>query len=362
MKQLASLFLLNISITIYSFATIRTVSNDPQNPAQFTKIQDAVNAALAGDTIYVNASVTIYSENVSITKRLVLIGGGYKSSNQLNYKTIVNRLALPYFGGGNDPSGSVICGFDVPGGISSFSAGSSPINNVRVFRNQTAGVQPYGSNWEVYNNIITGTCDLSYSVANIFIRNNIFSGTFITGTSFSPPSILIDHNVFLRTGSQALNNVQFATITNNIFAFSSPSGSVIDIGTKNNNFNNNLCTNTTVSAVAPFNSFASNTNTEAGNFVGINPLFVNVTDFGLYDGNSNYRLQSTSPVKGAGTDNTDLGIYGGIYPFPSGGTPSSGFDTSALPPIPQVIGVNIQNGTLAPGTQLKVTIQATVNN
>jgi hypothetical protein len=362
MKQFVTLLSLIFLVTFYSHATILTVSNNVQIPAQFATIQAAVNAAVAGDTIYVNASVTIYSENVQITKRLVLIGGGYKSSNQLNYKTSVNRLALPYFGGADNPSGSVICGFDVQNGISSFSAGSSPINNIRIFRNRTAGVQPYGSNWEIYNNIIIGTCDFFYSVANIFIRNNIFSGTFITGQSFNPPSILIDHNVFLRTGSQTLNNVQFATITNNIFAFSSTSGFVIDAGTKNNNFNNNLCTNTTVSAVAPFNSFASNTNTEAGNFVGVDPQFVNVTNLGNYDENANYRLQSTSPARNAGTDGTDLGIYGGSYPFPSGGTPGGGFDTSALPPIPQVTSVNIQNGTLAPGAQLKVTIQATVNN
>jgi hypothetical protein len=38
------------------FATIRTVSNDPQNPAQFTTIQAAVNAAAAGDPVYVNSS------------------------------------------------------------------------------------------------------------------------------------------------------------------------------------------------------------------------------------------------------------------------------------------------------------------
>jgi pectin methylesterase-like acyl-CoA thioesterase len=87
MKTFTTLLILFCIVSLSAFATIRTVSNDPQNPAQFNTIQAAVNAAVVGDTIYVNASSTTYSENVSVTKRLVLIGGGYKSPLQLNYKT-----------------------------------------------------------------------------------------------------------------------------------------------------------------------------------------------------------------------------------------------------------------------------------
>jgi hypothetical protein len=57
-----------------------------------------------------------------------------------------------------------------------------------------------------------------------------------------------------------------------------------------------------------------------------------------------------------------LGVYGGSFPFPSGGTPGGGFDTSALPPIPQVTEVNIQNATLQPGTPLNVNVKAKINN
>jgi hypothetical protein len=358
MKQLASLFLLTSFVTISSYATIRTVSNDPQNPAQFTTIQAAVDAAVAGDTIYVNVSPTDYSENVSLTKRVILIGGGYKSSSQLNYKTYLSGGIYMSVSGANDPSGTVICGFEV-----SQIAGVLPINNIRIFRNLIrGGVSVYGNNWNIYNNLIPSAISMSSGTGttNLFIQNNLFGiGGFIS-SSITVSSIIIDHNVF-QSSFVKLNNVKFATITNNIFA-SGSSDFVFDNGCTSNNFNNNLSTTTNVSVTAPTNSFASGPNTEAGNFVGVNPLFVNVTDLTLYAAINNYRLQSTSPVKNAGTDGTDLGIYGGSYPFPSGGAPGSGFDTSALPPIPQVTGVNIQNGTLAPGAQLKVTIQATTNN
>ena len=359
MKSFTTLLLIT-GAAFSTHATIRTVSNDPQNPAQFTTVQAAVNAAVAGDTIYVNASNTIYSENVSVTKRLVLIGGGYKSSSQLNFRTFVNRIDMPFLGS-NNPSGTVITGFEI-GNIASATTGSLPISNIRIFRNLIGSLSTYGSNWEIYNNILTGTLNLTQSTANIFVRNNIFASTFISGSSTGPASTLIDHNIFLESFGQALNNLQNATLTNNIFAFSSTSAFVIDGGTRLNTFNNNLCSTVSISNVPPTNSFSSNANLESGNLVGVNPQFINVPNFANYDANANYRLQTGSPARNAGTDGTDLGIYGGLYPFPSGGAPGSGFDTSAFPPIPQVTSLNIQNSNITPGTQLRVQIQATTNN
>jgi hypothetical protein len=354
MKQLISLFLLTNLITICSYATIRTVSNDAQNPAQFTTIQAAVNAAVAGDTIYVNVSPNYYGENITLTKRVILIGGGYKSSSQLNYKTFLNGTITFSIVGSNDPSGTVICGFEV-----SQIVGSSMVNNIRIFRNLVTTITLNGNNWIVFNNLISSGMGILSGTTNLFIQNNLF-GRGAIFSQITASSVIIDHNVF-QSSFWKLSNVKFATITNNIFA-SGTSDFVFDNGCTSNNFNNNLSTTTNVSLTPPSNSFAGGPNTEAGNFVGVDPQFVNVTDLTTYAATNNYRLQSTSPVKNAGTDGTDLGIYGGSYPFPSGGAPGGGFDTSALPPIPQVTGVNIQNGTLAPGAQLKVTIQATTNN
>lgn len=334
-------------------ATIRTVSNDIQNPAQFNTIQAAVNAAVAGDTIYVNATSLRYAETVNINKRLVLIGGGYRSSNQLGFTTQVDQLR--FVTGGTDPSGSVICGFRTDN-ISALGV----FSNIQIFRNWIPGgfLSISGNNWLVFNNIINGISIASTST-NIFIQNNILVGAI--GGSTVNANLLIDHNLFLY-GFGTFGSLQFATITNNIFAFGSGGGPIIQSSTVNNNFNNNLTNTTNVSVNAPTNSFAGGPNTASGNFVNTNPLFVNVPSLPTYDPTFNYRLQSSSPGSNAGTDGTDLGIYGGSYPFPSGGAPGSGFDTSPLPPIPQVNSVNIQNGTLASGTQLKVTIQATVNN
>jgi hypothetical protein len=359
MKTCTTLFILISLASLSASATIRTVSNDPNNPAQFTKIQDAVNAAVAGDTIYVNPSPTIYNESVTIIKKLVMIGGGYNSPNQLGYTTTVTQFFFNR--GGVDPSGSVICGFT----INSLSVGGGlpTVSNITVFRNRINSFFLVGNNWLIYNNILSGGVGLGNNPVpnNIIIQNNIVVNSTVNGNTGNS-NFIIDHNLFIGSSNPFLSSVQFATITNNVFAAVTGSSPIFSNTTANNNFNNNIANISNISSVSPTNSFSGGPNLAAGNSVGTDPLFVNVPNLNSYDATFNYRLQPTSLAKNAGTDGTDLGIYGGSYPFPIGGTPGSGFDTSALPPIPQVTGVNIQNGTLAPGAQLKVTIQATVNN
>lgn len=358
MKKFVTLILLASVLTFNCHATIRTVSNDPNNPAQFSTIGGAVNVAVTGDTIYVHASPTTYNENVTMNKRLVMIGGGYVSSNQLGYTTMVNSFFFTRTGG--DPSGSIISGFNI--NSISVSGGLPTFSDITLFRNRISSFFLVGNNWLIYNNILGGVSFGNNPIPNnIIIQNNIFTSSSISGNTGNS-NFVIDHNLFLGSSNNFLNNVQFATITNNVFASVSSSSPILGTATINNNFNNNLANTFNISPTSPTNSFAGGPNTASGNFVGVNPLFVNVPDFATYNATSNYRLQSSSPGKNAATDGTDIGIYGGAFPFPSGGAPGSGFDTSAFPPIPQVTSVNIQNGTLAPGSQLNVTIQATVNN
>ena len=353
MKQLTLLLLISL-VTVSSYATIRTVSNDPQNPAQFTTIQAAVDAAVAGDTIYVNGSSIGYN-GASFNKRLVLIGAGYNPAGPQNIATSIPSSNLSMNAGA---SGSVITGFRLCGI-------SGSVDNIQIFRNFLGFgcgglvLNLFGNNWAISNNIFNnGSIQINNSSA-VVIQNNIFSGNGISGSN--QPSILIDHNLFFGTTTNpSLSSVQNALISNNIFVRTV--GPTIDAGTQSNSFINNLNLLTNVAATAPTNSFAGGSNAESGNFYGVNPQFENTPDFIGYNALYNYRLQNTSPYKNAGNDGTDLGIYGGGFPFPSSGAPGSGFDTSAQPPIPQVTNVNIQNTTLAPGAQLKVTIQATVKN
>jgi hypothetical protein len=350
-------FFFSAFCALTAHATIHTVSNDPTNAAQFTTVQAAISASSAGDTIYVNPSQYVYPD-FTINKRLVIIGGGYNSNNQFNLITVVGSVYFYRDAGIFDASGSVICGFRISNSISG-AGGTLSVNSLKIFRNSISTIDSYPtsvSGWTIYNNFI-GAINGRSSCTNFLIQNNIFVGGGIG--SFNQSSVVIDHNLFVNGG--AFNNIQFAIITNNIITSSSGT-QVMASNVVQNTFNNNLSLSTNITPAAPTNSFLAGPNTGGGNMVGVDPLFVSNSDFNNFNNNYNYRLQVGSPGHNAATDGTDLGIYGGTYPFPSGGAPGSGYDTSPLPPIPQITSVNIQNSSVLPGNQLKVNVQATVNN
>jgi hypothetical protein len=346
-----------VAMTGMAWATVLTVSNNPDRPAQFTQVDPAIAAAAAGDTIYVYGSLTTYNDFI-ITKRLVVIGAGYNTNNQFRYVTRVGVIYIRSFIGNAD--NSVITGFEV-GTIWS----QTPVaNNVTIFRNRVTsnGIRVWESpnGWRIYNNIIFGGVSANSgnptqpTASNTVIQNNIINRV----VNFAASSTIIDHNIFY--GANNLGSIWNTTITNNIFIRSS--GNIMEGQVSFNNFSNNLSILSSISSVAPTNSFASNENTSSGNQVNVDPQFENVTNLDNFNFTFDYRLKTGSPARNAATNGTDLGIYAAPYPFPSGGAPGSGFDTSALPPIPQVTEMTIQNATVQPGAPLNVNVKARVNN
>jgi hypothetical protein len=375
MKTYTSLFVCAWMIlsVVQSFATIRTVSNDPSHPAQYPSIQSALDAAVAGDTIYVHGSSFTY-DDFTIRKRVALIGAGYNPINQFNQPTRVNNGSLFRDAGSSDASGSVITGFYFLGNFG-IAGGSLPITNITFSRNRLDYIMSvyvgstFCDQWLICNNIIKylwggGNGPTTPSSTNFTILNNIFTGNI---ANFSSSSIIVDHNLFLNSGN--LSGMYYTVFSNNLFIRSSGDvfSQVIYCA-----FSNNLSSQSTIGAAGtytPTNSFISTylgagggANTGAGNFVGVDPLIQNISDLNNYSQFADYHLKAGSPGKNASTDGTDLGIYGGSYPFPSGGASGSGFETSPTPPIPQVTQVDIQNATIAPNGTLQVKVQAKVNN
>jgi hypothetical protein len=369
-------------LCLHTWAAVRTVSNNPTRPAQFSTIDAAMTASANGDTIYVHGSPFAYP-GVTISKRLVLIGSGYNPNNQFGQPTSIPTISFLRDAGANNPSGSVITGFIITSSISISGSSLAATNNIRLFRNRIANIflstgSLFCDGWLIYNNIISGYIDggantrTSISATNILIANNILDDFYIY--RFNSNTILVDHNLFLGDGSSGnIWNTYNVIYTNNIFTRTS--GTIFTGGGAGPvfcTFNNNLSNQTTIAVAGsynPTNDFVSTflgtgggSNSGGGNFVGVDPLFESVSNLNLYVNNANYRLRSTSPYRNAGTDNTDLGIYGGAYPFPSGGTPGSIYDTSPMPPVPQVTELNIQNATVPVNGTLNVNIKARVNN
>ncbi len=57
----------------------------------------------------------------------------------------------------------------------------------------------------------------------------------------------------------------------------------------------------------------NNGNTSVNNLFQTNPLFLNSSASNIHD--NNYRLYAGSPGKNYGTDGSDVGFYGGEFPF-----------------------------------------------
>jgi hypothetical protein len=343
MKKIFLLMVAAITLWgINTHATIITVSNAPNSPGQYTNLQEALDAASSGDTIYVSGSLTTYG-SIDIKKKITLIGAGFNPNNQNNQNS---ELQYVYFKSDNDPvnptnaSGTTITGFK----ISYLYVQTQNVIDIQLLRNEITGsislAANYCQNWTIKNNIlnwISTSSSTAIFASDFVISNNIIKREI---QYFKSNTILIANNIF--TQNSGFTTVSLANIQNNIFYGGSTA-------------NCSYCTFIKNISVGAANTFDYGTNTSVGNFTNVDPLFVAVssTTFNFaYD----YHLQPTSPGKGAGTDGTDIGLYGGMYPFPSGGDVP--WQTSPMPAIPQITSMVILNGTLPSAGTLHIQIQA----
>jgi hypothetical protein len=340
-KYFLTTFLLLFSGLIAN-ATIRTVSNSPLSVGQYTDLQVAITASASGDTVYVHGSPIAYG-NVTINRRITLIGAGYKPTNtQYNVGTFINNITLdstafnvPIFN-----SRFIGLGFS----YLTVSDNTGGILIERCYGNITS----YGGNgWIIQNNIISilniyGPTPLS----SFLVRNNIFLGYINANVVAS--GLLIDHNVFLGSGAYVYST-SYATISNNIFYNSNQSvnGSLVTFCS----FTKNL---TVYSAV---DNLPYGNNTGTGNFNNADPanLFngtISVTTYPAITG-YDFTIKTGSPADNSATDGTDLGIYGGAKPMPN---------LTGAPPFPQVTLLNINNTSVPLNGTLNYQLKARIQN
>jgi hypothetical protein len=320
-------------------ARVITVNNNAGSPSVFSNLQTAVDSAANGDTLYVQGSQTDYG-NVTITKRLVLIGAGYRPNKSNPLPSKLNIVAIDSVAtganAGESASGTVLMGFEISklGSLNNLYLRQVLIKRNRFIKNPNfnfAGISLLLVNSTIEQNIFdtSSATDFDLGLAtNCLIRNNIIGCPF---RNSSGGAVLIN-NVFVGQAN-AFVNVSNALVANSIFYGMAPQGC------SSSTFSNNMTFNTSN------NTLPYGTNGGSGNFNGTNPQFVNVTQY-VFDYTQDYRLQSSSPGKAAGTDATDIGLYGGGAPMPAYG---------GEPPIPQ-----IKSFTVAPVVKKNSTLQINV--
>lgn len=306
-------------------ATVRTVSNSVGQPAQFTTIQPAITASSPGDTIYVMGSNVQYA-GISIDRQITLIGAGYAPPTPA-HPTNIYSISMSAAA-----AGSRLMGFEVPY-IAYLYA-----NNLLVERCRIENI--YFTTGSI-NNVIRH-CYLGYTdlvqPASALISNNIFHGSGYLIHSNSS-SVIITNNLFMGYSAYALYSIANALITNNIFWGSTPvNGTVM-----NCTFNNNITYQTSN------NTIPYGTNVGTGNQLNVNPYFTNAPAIGV-NYTYNYDLLPFSTGNNAGTDGTDIGLYGGLAPLPGLG---------GVPRIPRITQFDLQYTVVPQGGSLNVQVQAT---
>jgi len=185
-------FSFTILITLPASATIWRVNNTLSAPDQvdFNELTDAVVAANAGDTIYVEGSSVDYKVGARINKALTIIGPGFLQENNPEVCQHLNAT----FGNGvsifieSGADGTYITGLDLEVS-NSFSSGirigqnAGPISNITITRNRINDLT-----------IAQGT-----EVSNIFVTKNLFCGGILFSSYTNVDNLHIHNNLIFES-------------------------------------------------------------------------------------------------------------------------------------------------------------------
>lgn len=313
-----------ITFTAAIAQRISVVTEDGSTSVHRT-LQQAIEEADPGSTIYLPGGGFSIADSVKITKRLTIIGIGHKSSNEnADGSTIISGNL--WFNEGS--SGSAIMSCYITGDIN-VGDGGAEVNDVTIkycnfyrimVKNNTCQETVINQNYIRYQSYFNGanaffTNNIAYAIMNLdngLISNNIFTGT---------TKEIVDNN----WGTTSLHGVDNTIIMKNIFLSAAL----------------HSCRNCTISENMGVNQNIGND-------------CINLSEVSWNDVFENYNGGAISPVsKFHFKDNYNqyehqVGIYAG-----------DGFNDSQLAPVPYIISKDIPQQTDAAGKlNIKIRVKA----
>jgi len=267
----------------------------------FTKLPDAVTNAHDGDTIYIGGGSF---DNITIDKRLHLIGvGHHPDSTFCTNLSLCNSVSLTTGASGGSISGVRICDLNY-----------GPTGN------------------EIITNFTVTRCWIGYCLLRLKSANNSFSENIIQSLDGSNAI----NNIFLNSIIGQANSFGSNTFKNNIFlggyqlcGSGGGSGSAIS-AISNSIFENNIIIGASDIWSTIFNNNIFLNGLPTGENIGLNNLFnqaqssIFVNETGnVFNYTHDYHLKPDYPGKNAGRDGSDIGIYGGAYPWKAGSVPAN---------------------------------------
>lgn len=335
MKQFSSILLVVLTFISHDAISQNLIAvQNGGNPTFYQQVDSAIVHSQDGDTIFIPGGA--WNINVTIDKRLHIIGVGHNpDSTAATFPTKFISFLLASGASHGSVSGIYVEAHIAIRNYESVNYYDISRCNIGVFE-----LNSQCSNFILSENIIRSYIS-GRGAFNCSFFNNIFTGSFAT---VNPPSFVnsvFRNNIFLYPsycdyGCSLSITAQFSLFENNIFASSTRNL----IGVSNSTFNNNLF----------FEDITTFPGTNVGSNCIINQpqnsIFINVPNIPTFSYQNDYNLQPNCPGKNAGTDGTDLGIYGGIYPWKPGSVPfNPHFQTVNISPVTNTSGnlpVNIK--------------------
>ncbi|PKP20919.1 MAG: hypothetical protein CVU04_02895 [Bacteroidetes bacterium HGW-Bacteroidetes-20] len=342
MKKILLLMLISLLVANISFAQRCVVLQSASGVFSFNgpnPFIDAYNAANHGDTIYLSGGS--FNAPTLFNKKLYVFGAGYHPDSTIatNISMISTNLNF-----GDSSDYSYLEGLYIPAGIlTNYDVSIIGLTIKRCYIN--GGIHFQGSlltapsqNVAIVESIIVG--DLTFTnITNSTVQNSIIETRVVHSNS----------NIF----------------KNNIFMYSSNNYNGVLVSPHNSQFINNVFLNTNGNALVyninngnifQYNMFHPSTNNFGSNSISNNnyvnvPLidfFVNQT-LPTFNFSDNYHL--VNPQNYIGNDGTQVGIYGGSFPFKPGGVPSN----------PHISFKNIASQTNSSG-ELQIEIHVSAQN
>lgn len=268
-------------------------------PSFYQQVDDAITNAQNGDTIFIPGGT--WNVSRQIDKELHFIGVGHHpdSTRATFATTLIGKLLLKTAASHGSITGVYLNDYISTDSedVDYYSISRCHIKNGFYFNSTT-------SNFTILECVLEGiftAYNTSFSAINFSFFNNIIgagSGYIVFDNS------IYRNNIFLQNPYS-----RYSLFENNVFVLSNGMWACENSTAKNNLFNN---------------SFIHESGTNVGynnfQFYDLSTIFI---DANVYPFNypNEYRLQPSSPGLNVGTDGTDIGIYGGIFPWKEGSVP-----------------------------------------
>lgn len=310
MKHLLILFLTMIlSSPILFGQQLICVQGDSTEPIFVTDFGAAIDTAKDGDFIYLPGSFSgsgsaSSTSSVRINKQLTIIGTGYNM--KYNRATGTSKLYCTEISLDSNAKGTRISGIDAQNALLNINASDVVISRCLISSIQFG---PKSSKIGISENIIFAQPKLGFSLISAAKPNEVgIQNNVIIGAVYSAKGVTFINNIFLET---RIITTSEAIFKNNIFC------DYQNTTMGSNYFYNNLLVNSSAvlsSAIDTANNITSYPR---------DSIFKRWNGQVTWQPDFDFDLQSSCLGINAGTDSTDVGIFGSSTPFKVGGIPEN---------------------------------------